>query len=110
VLPNIQQSHDNQIQMVKGDLPGQVLKERYLIGRHIDNGSFGQVFKIIDLKDQSRPLVIKISADYKLFGKEINSMKKSFKKSQEVTNDTMCSTPEVIEYGMIIQSTECLQL
>ena len=54
--------------------------------------------------------MIKISADYKLFGKEINAMKKSFKKSQEIMNDPMCSIPEVIQYGMIIQSTECLQL
>lgn len=88
--------------MVKGELPGQVLKDRYLIGRHIDNGSFGQVYKIIDLQNQTRPLVIKISSDYKLFGKEINAMKKSFKKSQEIQSDPLCSSPEVIEYGMII--------
>lgn len=40
---------NNQIEMIKGEISGQVLKERYLVGRHIDNGSFGQVYKIVDL-------------------------------------------------------------
>ena len=89
--------------MVQGELTGQVLKQRYLIGRHIDNGSFGQVYKIIDLINKERPLVIKISSDLKLFGKEINAMKKAYKQaSQVLEDDKSCSTPEVVDYGMII--------
>ena len=94
--------------MIKGEISGQVLKERYLVGRHIDNGSFGQVYKVVDLQNQARPLVIKISLDYKLFGKEINAMKKSYKKSLEIHNDSKCSTPEVVEYGMIIKNSDNL--
>ena len=94
--------------MIKGEISGQVLKDRYLVGRHIDNGSFGQVYKIIDLQNETRPLVIKISTDYKLFGKEINAMKKSFKKSQEIHNDSKSSIPEVVEYGMIIKNSDNL--
>ena len=65
------------------------------------------MFKIIDLKNKYRPLVIKISEDYKLFGKEINSMKKAYKKTHEILKgDNSCSIPEVVEYGMIIKAHE----
>ena len=94
--------------MIKGEISGQVLKERYLVGRHIDNGSFGQVYKVVDLQNQARPLVIKISLDYKLFGKEINAMKKSYKKSLEIHSDHKSSIPEVVEYGMIIKNSDNL--
>ena len=95
--------------MIKGELEGHILKGTYLIGRHIDAGSFGQVHKVTDLSNKSRPLVIKISTDYKLFGKEINSMKKAYKKTKDILKgDKSCSTPEVIEYGMIIQTTKDL--
>lgn len=30
-------------------LTGSILKRRYLIGRELDRGSFGRVFKVIDL-------------------------------------------------------------
>lgn len=30
-------------------LTGSILKRRYLIGRQLDRGSFGRVFKVIDL-------------------------------------------------------------
>ena len=110
MLKAMQVDEQNQIEMIKGELTGQILKGRYLIGRHIDNGSFGQVHKIIDLQDKTRPLVIKISADYKLFGKEINAMKKAYKKTSDfVGKDQSCSIPEVVEYGMIIQSSQNLQ-
>lgn len=35
-------------------------------------------------------------------------MKKSYKKSQEIHNDSKCSIPEVVEYGMIIKNSENL--
>ena len=37
-------------------------------------------------------------------------MKKAFKKTKDILKgDKSCSTPEVVEYGMIIQSTKDLQ-
>lgn len=35
-------------------------------------------------------------------------MKKSYKKSQEIHNDSKCSIPEVVEYGMIIKNSDNL--
>jgi len=35
--------------------------------REIDAGSFGKIYKCKDLSDVSRPLVIKIDRDLKLF-------------------------------------------
>jgi len=37
-------------------------------------------------------------------------MKKAYKKSKDMPQDPSCSTPEVIEYGMMIQSTDNLQI
>lgn len=62
------------VDFVTEQLTGCILKRRYLIGRQIDCGSFGRVFKVIDLQSQDTPLVIKVCEDYKLFAKEISAM------------------------------------
>ena len=71
-----EKSPENMVQFVEGDIEGAVLKNRYLVCRQLDEGSFGQVYKCVDLQDKHRPLVIKISSQYKIFYKEINAMKK----------------------------------
>jgi serine/threonine protein kinase len=63
-------------------------------------GSFGKVFKCTDLQDKNRALVVKIASDYKQFGNEINSMRKIYKKQSK--DISKYSTPEVVEYGMIL--------
>ena len=65
-----------QIDEIKNKIEGSVLKGRFEIGRLIDKGSFGKVYKCVDLQDKNRPLVVKIASDYKQFGNEINSMRK----------------------------------
>ena len=44
--------------------------------------------------------MIKVATDYRSFGKEIGTMKKIFRKANF---DPICSTPDVIDYGMLIQ-------
>jgi hypothetical protein len=61
----MQQNKKQQIDEIQNKIVGSVLKERYAIGRLIDQGSFGKVFKCIDLQEKSRPLVVKIASDYK---------------------------------------------
>ena len=54
-------------------------------------------------------MVIKISAEYKIFAKEINAMKKIHKKLMEATlinkNAAECEVPEVLSYGIIAQKS-----
>lgn len=38
-------SKDN-IDLIKGKIEGSIVKNRFLIGRLIDKGSFGQVYKV----------------------------------------------------------------
>jgi len=96
----MKQNQKQQIDEIQNKIEGSVLKGRYAIGRLIDRGSFGRVFKCIDLQDKNRPLVVKIASDYKQFGNEINSMRKIYKKKSN--NFSKYSTPEVVEYGMIL--------
>jgi hypothetical protein len=46
--------------VINNRFPESVLDGRYVIGRLIDKGSFGQVFKVVDLQDSSLPLVMKV--------------------------------------------------
>lgn len=66
----------------------------------IDSGSYGEVYKCIDLENKHRPLVVKIASDYKQFGYEINAMRTVYKK--QAKNGTEHHTPEVVQYGMIL--------
>lgn len=100
----MQQNQKQQIDEIQNKIEGSVLKTRYVIGRLIDKGSFGKVFKCIDLQNKNRPLVVKIASDYKQFGNEINSMRKIYKKQSH--NISKYSTPEVVEYGMILFTTQ----
>jgi hypothetical protein len=46
---------------------------------------------------------VKFAQEFNKFGAEINIMKRIYKKSQF---EMECSTPEVVEYGIIIQSDD----
>lgn len=91
---------NNIIDEIQGTLEGSVIKQRFQIARLIDCGSFGKVYKCVDLLQKNKPLVIKITEDYRQFGQEINAMKKVF--SKQSSRKTNFSTPEVVDYGMIL--------
>ena len=95
-----EKSPENMVQFVDGDIEGAVLKNRYLVCRQLDEGSFGQVYKCVDLQDKQRPLVIKVSSQYKIFYKEINAMKK-MQKIMTKTVGQESEVPEIIHYGII---------
>ena len=82
------------IDEIRNKIEGSVLKERYTVGRMIDSGSYGEVYKCIDLENKHRPLVVKIASDYKQFGYEINAMRTVYKK--QAKNGTKHHTPEVV--------------
>ena len=43
---------------------GGILQKSYLIGRLLDQGSNGKVYKINDVRDPNKQLVMKITKDY----------------------------------------------
>lgn len=76
------------------------MKERYRIGRLLDQGSYGKVFTITDTHTTGkRDLVVKLSTEYKLFTKEIRTMNKIWKKKSDT--DTLGKTPEVKTFGIL---------
>ena len=94
-----------------GPLEGCLLKNRYQIGKFIDNGQQGCVYTVTDTKrdDKRRPLIIKVARNSKLFTKEIKTMTKVHKigsgnKSHE--QGKYGSVPKVKDYGHIFQISQ----
>ena len=44
---------------VNGPLKGSVMAGKYAVMNLIDQGSYGQVYRCVDIYDQAKPLVIK---------------------------------------------------
>ena len=66
----------SQVDVLTDKVEGGLLQNRYKIGRLIDRGSFGMVYKITDTQSRSRqPLVVKMSEKTKIFCKEISAIK-----------------------------------
>ena len=78
---------------IDGDLENKFIKDRYIIGRHLDSGNNGKIYKIIDERDPRLLLVMKISENYMAFAKEISFTKKISKASDGAT--------PIIDYGLI---------
>lgn len=89
---------ESMVDMIEGELKGAVIKERFVIGRLLDRGSFGKVYKIVDINDKHRPLVIKMSEEVQAFALEIKAMKKIFQYNEK--------TPEVVDYGLIVHQKQ----
>ena len=47
-----QKSDKSELQVINNHFFGSVLDGRYLIGRLIDRGSFGKIYKVVDLHDR----------------------------------------------------------
>jgi hypothetical protein len=58
-----------------------ILNGRYHIGRLIDEGSYGKVYKITDAENQQLPLVIKLQKTMENAGIEVNSIRKIDKRN-----------------------------
>ena len=72
-----QKQSDKNIQVLFDTFEGQVLSQRYKIGKFLDAGNVGKVFRVTDLKNpKSRPLVIKVQKKSKLFFQEVITIKK----------------------------------
>lgn len=82
---------------------GGVLKERYIIGRFLDQGSNGVVHKIVDKDHPQAQLVIKFASDATSFGSEVSCMKRIAKHSFGRFN-----TPQVVSYGMAVRGEDNL--
>ena len=82
------------------ELEHYILKGRFEIIRQIDNGSFGKIYKVTDLKYPKVPLVMKVADDYKSFGGEIHVQHKVSASNKE-RPQRFLSTPEVIDYGLL---------
>lgn len=84
-------------------LVGGVLKDRYIIGRFLDQGSNGLVHKITDKENPQAQLVIKLASDAASFGSEVSCMKRIAKHSTGRFN-----TPQVVSYGMAVRGEDNL--
>ena len=71
-------------QSVNSNFTGSILNGRYYVGRLLDKGSFGQVFKIVDLQDKTRPLAMKVQPTTHIFEKEIHAMKSIWRRRDGV--------------------------
>ena len=65
-----------QVDIVNGEIHGAILQNRYMIEGRIDNGSFGQVYKVRDLKMRDRNLIIKVSTHIANITREINAIER----------------------------------
>ena len=91
-------------QLITGPLENAVVKDRYVIQRHLDNGEYGHIYKVLDSQNKNLPLVMKITEDCKAFKVEVHIMKKVSK--NEVKLHKKDSIPDVIEQGLIMQENE----
>ena len=69
------------IDIIQGELPGQIIRGKYEVGRLLDRGSCGEVHKVLDLNDHEVQLAMKVSQKSAQFSKEISMMRKIWKKS-----------------------------
>ena len=62
------------------------------------------MFKIVDVKDQARPLVVKVQDESELFQKEIHAMKSIYRRRNKLNCglETSSKTPEIITSGTAI--------
>ena len=83
-----------------------MLQRRYYVGRLLDKGSFGKVFKITDTEDKTRPLAIKIQPADHIFEKEIHAMKSIWRRRDALkpVSDSQenSRTPEIVASGSVI--------
>ena len=56
------------------DIIGHILVGRYKVGAQLDSGNFGKIHHCTDLEDPSRELVVKISSNLRLIGKEVKAL------------------------------------
>jgi serine/threonine protein kinase len=59
------------------ELTGNVLLNQFQITNKLGQGAFGDVYEVRDINqlEQVLPLVLKVSKDFKIMGKEIQAMK-----------------------------------
>jgi hypothetical protein len=60
---------------IHGEIFKKILQGRYCVSRLLDNGSFGKVFKVVDMKEIKIPLAMKLQVSSILFEKEISAYK-----------------------------------
>jgi serine/threonine protein kinase len=87
-------------------LEGSLLVNRYAIRRLLGSGSHGMVHKLTDILNPMRPLVIKLSKDVENFAQEIKVMRRVSNTAH--IHDCPHSTPEVVDYGMIIDEEQLM--
>lgn len=61
----------------------QVIKDRFVIGQFLDAGSFGKVYKVTDVTECSRQLIIKICRRGELLTNEIEALENIYASTEE---------------------------
>ena len=78
------------------DIIGHILVGRFKVGAQLDSGNFGKIHHCTDLQDTTKKLVVKISPNLRLIGKEVRAL-------QHIGRDTV---PHVLSSGIIVSNIE----
>ena len=103
-LVNLDRRDLKDVELIQGDVMGKVIRNQFYVARLIDQGSFGKVYKCINLNSSKQPLVIKVSEDIEIFKKEISAMKNIYQVYSKNFNlqNQPSPIPEVILHGSLI--------
>lgn len=90
--------------VVKEGFESSKIGDRFKVIKKLDEGSFGQVFKVNDLRDTERKLAIKICSESASFEEEIKAMVQIHRKTLKAYPQVQkyYSTPEVIQSGKLV--------
>ena len=100
------------IRVNRDNIEGTTLNNRFVVGKPIDKGSFGNVYDVYDNENKNIPMVIKFSPDYVILYKEIRSIKSISKKiweSPQQKRQFRKQVPIIYSHGLIIFTDEIMK-
>ena len=98
-----------------GSIEGQVLCDKYKVGRQIGQGSFGFVHKVkyvnAAAKEQNQDMVIKASFDLGQLYNEVQALMQihQFANENKKYKDTISSIPQRLDHGLLYVDKDEIQ-
>ena len=96
IMPNCEVQSDAELNILFDSVEGQILNNRYKIGKFLDEGKCGKVYLIKDKKNHQKnapSLVVKVHPSNELFDQEIQTMQRISESSSKA------ATPQVFEHS-----------
>lgn len=101
-----------EVDVITGKIKDKILAQRYLVGKYIDHGSNGIVYKVSDTQNKfASPLVIKIQELDPIVMQEIETLKfiKNFTANAHSKSKMKGSILEIVDHGQFI-GVDCEKL